>query len=103
MLEAEDREGLGRIVVARMIAERALKRGFRRRDGAFDDDLCAGRYVERNCPAGRQLWAPPPRIPASASSLTPSGAGMTAARIVAGSAPITTATGMSSPRDAHKR
>ena len=45
----------------------------------------------------------PPTRPDSASSVTPSGAGITAASSVAGSAPITTATGISSPRACHRR
>ena len=59
VLQAEDRERLGRIVIAGVVAERAFHRGFRGRDGAFEHDLRAGRHMQRDGAAGRKLGPPP--------------------------------------------
>lgn len=85
--DAHDGETLHRIVVAGVISERAFLCRFRGRYAALEHDLGISRL--------------PRSTPEKVSSEVPFGSGRTALSMVAGSAPITTATGMSALRPLH--
>ena len=94
-LDVEDRERLGRRVVAGVVAERALEAELVLLDVALEHDLRVRRHLEV---VARRTWTistgRPRKKPASISSPMCFGSGALAEYAVTGSSPSATATGM---------
>ena len=99
-LDREHRKALDLVVVAGVVAERALDGGLVRMCiglMAFEHDLGAGRHLQVVPRHFTSSVVQPRSRPANWYSDSVSGTGVTAPRIVAGSAPSATATGNGSP------